>query len=127
MDSISREIEEQETNLPSSSSSPSPPSGGVGNINGEGSVSKGAGTPTFMGKHRMAAAIASLHQQIQIIQEELDLLETVGESSIVCKELISSVESAPDALLPLTKGPAIVGWDRWFQGAHGTRGRKRWI
>ncbi|XP_057504142.1 guanine nucleotide-binding protein subunit gamma 1-like [Actinidia eriantha] len=86
-------------------------------------------TPNFigLGKHRMEAAVAHLHHQIQIIQEELEELETLGESSLVCKELVSTVESIPDALLPVTKGPAVVGWDRWFQGTHGSRGRKRWI
>ncbi|CAN4077203.1 unnamed protein product [Withania somnifera] len=80
-----------------------------------------------MGKHRMAAAISSLDQQIQFIQEELDKLESYGEASIVCKEFISVVESKPDALLPVTKGPSDVKWDRWFQGANGSRRNKRWI
>lgn len=86
-----------------------------------------AETPNFIGKHRMAAALTHLQHQIQIIQEELEELETCGESSLVCKELVSTVESLPDALLSVTKGPAVVGWDRWFHGAHGSRGRKRWI
>ncbi|XAR69930.1 hypothetical protein NMG60_11001703 [Bertholletia excelsa] len=83
--------------------------------------------PNFIGKHRLAAVVAHLDHQIQIIQEELQELETLGESSLVCKELVSTVESIPDGLLPVTKGPAGVGWDRWFQGGHGSRGRKRWI
>ncbi|KAK2978069.1 hypothetical protein RJ640_015707 [Escallonia rubra] len=86
-----------------------------------------AGPSNFVGKHRMAAAIARLHQEIQIIQEELDQLETLGAASIVCTELVSSIESIPDPLLPETNGPAEVGWDRWFQGANGARNRKRWI
>ncbi|XP_047325948.1 guanine nucleotide-binding protein subunit gamma 1-like [Impatiens glandulifera] len=83
----------------------------------------------FIGRHRLAAAISNLNQQIQIIQEELDELETLGPSSFVCNELIRTIEHAPDPLLPVTKGPAVVGWDRWFQGAHNSRGggRKRWI
>ncbi|KAJ8538431.1 hypothetical protein K7X08_027652 [Anisodus acutangulus] len=81
----------------------------------------------IMGKHRMAAAIASVDQQIQFIQEELDKLESYGEASIVCKEFLSVVESKPDALLPVTKGPSDVKWDRWFQGANGSRRNKRWI
>ncbi|KAM3379515.1 guanine nucleotide-binding protein subunit gamma 2 [Capsicum galapagoense] len=80
-----------------------------------------------MGKHRMAAAISSLDQQIQFLQEELDKLESYGEASIVCKEFLSMVESKPDALLPVTKGPTDVKWDRWFQGANGSRRNKRWI
>ncbi|XP_059306191.1 guanine nucleotide-binding protein subunit gamma 2-like [Lycium ferocissimum] len=80
-----------------------------------------------MGKHRMAAAITSLDQQIQFIQEELNKLESYGEASIVCKEFVSVVEAKPDALLPVTKGPSNVKWDRWFQGASGSRRNKRWI
>ncbi|XP_073276400.1 guanine nucleotide-binding protein subunit gamma 1-like [Primulina huaijiensis] len=83
--------------------------------------------PGLMGKHRISAAISLLDQQIQIIQDELDELETVDGVSTVCQELISSIESAPDALLPLTKGPTEVGWDRWFQGAQSSRNRRRWI
>ncbi|CAI9102609.1 OLC1v1000906C1 [Oldenlandia corymbosa var. corymbosa] len=87
----------------------------------------GATHQGFMGKHRMAAAIAYLDQQIQIIQEEIDQLETLGESSIVCKELLAGIDSIPDALLPVTKGPVSTDWERWFQGGHGSRNRKRWI
>ncbi|KAG6643886.1 guanine nucleotide-binding protein subunit gamma 2-like [Carya illinoinensis] len=81
----------------------------------------------FFGKHRMAAAISNLHNQINMIQEELEQLETLGNSSIVCKELISSLDSVRDPLLPSTVGPADVSWDRWFRGAHNSRNHKRWI
>ncbi|KAI8547765.1 hypothetical protein RHMOL_Rhmol07G0220900 [Rhododendron molle] len=64
-------------------------------------IPKETASPNFMGKHRMAAAVAQLHQQIQIVQEELEELETLGEASIVCKELVSAVESVSDALLPV--------------------------
>ncbi|XP_065882250.1 guanine nucleotide-binding protein subunit gamma 2-like [Euphorbia lathyris] len=79
----------------------------------------------LFGKHRLAAAISNLQNEINFLQEELEQLETLGESSIVCKELISSVESIPDPLLPWCRGPSNNGWDRWFRGAHNTR--KRWI
>ncbi|KAJ0566235.1 putative G-protein gamma [Helianthus annuus] len=84
---------------------------------------------SFIGKHRLAAIISQQNQQIQIIQEELDQLETLGESSLVCQQLISSVESRKDAMLPVTKGPADGGWDRWFQRANqsSSRNRKHWI
>ncbi|KAI4337398.1 hypothetical protein L6164_015822 [Bauhinia variegata] len=81
--------------------------------------------PKFFGKHRMQAAMTHLNNQITSIQEELDKLETIGESSTVCKDVISSVESTPDPLLPWTKGSADAGWDRWFRGAHNSL--KRWI
>ncbi|XP_024960970.1 guanine nucleotide-binding protein subunit gamma 2-like [Cynara cardunculus var. scolymus] len=92
-------------------------------------ISTGMGSPNFIGKHRLAAIISQQNQQIQIIQEELDQLETLGEASLVCEQLISSVESSTDALLPVTRGPADGGWDRWFQRANhsSSRNRKRWI
>ncbi|KAK6131975.1 hypothetical protein DH2020_034282 [Rehmannia glutinosa] len=101
---------------PSSSSLPMPSSQGSANRN-----------PGIMGKHRMTAAISFLNQQIQIIQDELDELDTIGGVSTVCPELISSIDSVPDALLPETRGPADIGWDRWFQGAQSSRSRRRWI
>ncbi|KAK0573772.1 hypothetical protein LWI29_013354 [Acer saccharum] len=84
---------------------------------------QGPPTPSFMGKHRLAATISHLHNQINLIQEELDQLETLGESSLVCDQLISSVESIPDPLLPMTKAPADDSWERWFR----VRTNSRWI
>ncbi|XP_061364347.1 guanine nucleotide-binding protein subunit gamma 2-like [Gastrolobium bilobum] len=83
--------------------------------------------PAFFGKHRLQAAITHLNNEITIMQEELTQLETIGESSTVCKDVISSVESIPDPLLPLTKGSVDAGWDRWFGGAPNSRNHKRWI
>ncbi|XP_020210535.1 guanine nucleotide-binding protein subunit gamma 2 [Cajanus cajan] len=81
----------------------------------------------FIGKHRLQAAINHLNNQITILEEELEKLETIGESSTVCKDVISSVESIPDPLLPFTIGSVDAGWDRWFGGAHHSRNHKRWI
>ncbi|XP_031283346.1 guanine nucleotide-binding protein subunit gamma 2-like isoform X1 [Pistacia vera] len=82
---------------------------------------------SFLGKHRMEVVISHLHNRMNLIKEELDELETIGGSSIVCNELISSVESVADPLLPVTIGPAEVSWDRWFRGARNSRNHKRWI
>ncbi|KAI5597573.1 hypothetical protein POPTR_002G081500v4 [Populus trichocarpa] len=68
------------------------------------------GPNSFLSKHRMAAAITQLQSQISSIQEELDQLDTFGESSIVCKE---------------TQGPVNASWDRWFKGNQNSR--RRWI
>ncbi|XP_027333432.1 guanine nucleotide-binding protein subunit gamma 2-like [Abrus precatorius] len=83
--------------------------------------------PGFIGKHRLQAAITHLNNQITILQEELEKLDSIGESSILCKDVISSVESIPDPLLPHTKGSVDAGWDRWFGGAHHSKNHKRWI
>ncbi|KAM0059277.1 hypothetical protein Hdeb2414_s0005g00179701 [Helianthus debilis subsp. tardiflorus] len=76
----------------------------------------GLKSSNFIGKHRLAAIISQQTQQIQVIQvtntcwirirvrvrkPELDQLETLGESSLVCQQLVSSVESSTDALLPV--------------------------
>ncbi|XP_010252142.1 PREDICTED: guanine nucleotide-binding protein subunit gamma 2-like [Nelumbo nucifera] len=82
---------------------------------------------SYLGKHRMAAAITRLEHQIQIIQKELQELDTMDPSSTSCKEVISSVENVPDALLPITRGPIDTSWDRWFRGTHNSRSHKRWI
>ncbi|KAA0038769.1 guanine nucleotide-binding protein subunit gamma 2-like [Cucumis melo var. makuwa] len=57
---------------------------------------------TFFGRHRITAAINRLQNEINIIKEELQQLENIGESSTVCAGFISSVESIPDPLLPDT-------------------------
>ncbi|KAL1552633.1 guanine nucleotide-binding protein subunit gamma 2-like [Salvia divinorum] len=84
-------------------------------------------TSGHMGKHRMLAAISFLNQQIQIMQDELVELETIGGVSTVCPDVIASVDSVPDALLPVTRAPVDADWDRWFQGAQSSRSRRRWI
>ncbi|ONI26021.1 hypothetical protein PRUPE_2G330000 [Prunus persica] len=146
---MSTTMDKQVEANPSSSSSPSPsPSSSPGRGREEGlkreeedhegeggggaslyfeDRARAAQYPTFIGKHKLAASISHLHNQIDIIQKELTQLETAGESSIVCKELIASVESISDPLLPSTKGPADVQWDRWFRGAHNSRSHNRWI
>ncbi|XP_062164728.1 guanine nucleotide-binding protein subunit gamma 2-like [Alnus glutinosa] len=126
----------QQQSQPSSSSSPGGGRGGAKqkevvspdhhHHHPQGNAKAGA-SGTFFGKHRMAAAITNLHSQINILQEELDKLETTGESSVVCKELISSLGSVRDPLLPSTRGPEDVSWDRWFRGAHNSRNHKRWM
>ncbi|XP_034683029.1 guanine nucleotide-binding protein subunit gamma 2-like [Vitis riparia] len=126
---------DSQPSLPSSSSSPpspppsSPPRGRGGGEGGGGKRRAAASSPpiNFLGRHRMAAAISQLHHQIDVIKEELEQLDTLGESSIACRELFSSVESIPDPLLPTTQGPVDMSWERWFRGAHESKSHKRWI
>ncbi|XP_022156276.1 guanine nucleotide-binding protein subunit gamma 2-like [Momordica charantia] len=81
----------------------------------------------LFGRHRITAAITRLQNEISIIEDELQKLESIGEASTVCQELVSSVESFPDPLLPETRGPTDANWDQWFRGAHGSRNHRRWI
>ncbi|KAM3289364.1 guanine nucleotide-binding protein subunit gamma 2 [Capsicum chacoense] len=119
--SASQEENEVQTNLPSSVVRPVSRTGAPNNNHNN------SNSNMVMGKHRLAAAIAALNQQIHIIQEELDQLDSCGEASLVCRELVSSVELIPDALLPVTRGPINVHLDRWFHGANDSRRNKRWI
>lgn len=82
---------------------------------------------TFIGRHRLQAAISHLDQQIRVIQDELDQLDSMDGTSTVCNELISAVESAPDPLLPMTRGPVDISWERWFGGASSSRSHRRWL
>ncbi|KMT17618.1 hypothetical protein BVRB_2g035680 [Beta vulgaris subsp. vulgaris] len=85
-------------------------------------------TPSnFIGRHRLQAAISHLDQQIRMIQDELDELDSIGGPSTVCDELISGIESVPDPLLQMTKGPIDVNWERWFGGGSSSRSHRRWI
>ncbi|KAG7024498.1 Guanine nucleotide-binding protein subunit gamma 1 [Cucurbita argyrosperma subsp. argyrosperma] len=124
--------DKQHQSQPMSSPSPSPP--------GEESAKRQEGVNsetksksavrcknTFFGRHRISAAITRLQNEINIIEEELRQLESIGESSTVCEDLVSSVVAIPDPLLPETIGPTDVNWDQWFRGAHGGRNHRRWI
>lgn len=54
-----------------------------------------------MGKHRLSAAITRLDKEIESLQKELEELDTMEPSSAACKEVISSTDRLPDALLPV--------------------------
>ncbi|KAJ4763598.1 Guanine nucleotide-binding protein subunit gamma 2 [Rhynchospora pubera] len=83
----------------------------------------GGGPGVFIGKHRLAAAIACLDQEILSLQKELTELETMEPSSASCKEVIASTEGKPDPLLPITTGPENSSWDRWFQRVRSSRNK----
>ncbi|KAF3325611.1 guanine nucleotide-binding protein subunit gamma 2-like protein [Carex littledalei] len=82
---------------------------------------RGSAAGVFIGKHRLAAAIACLDQEILSLQKELTELETMEPSSAACKEVIASTEGKPDPLLPITTGPENSSWDRWFQRVRSSR------
>ncbi|KAJ4792272.1 Guanine nucleotide-binding protein subunit gamma 2 [Rhynchospora pubera] len=83
----------------------------------------GGGPGVFIGKHRLAAAIACLDQEILSLQKELTELETMEPSSASCKEVVASTEGKPDPLLPITTGPENSSWDRWFQRVRSSRNK----
>nr|CAD1827422.1 unnamed protein product [Ananas comosus var. bracteatus] len=85
-----------------------------------------ARTGGFLGRHRLSAAITRLDQEILSLQEEINELETMDPSSAACQEVLLSMEGKPEPLLPVTRGPEDVSWDRWFQRVRSSRGHKWW-
>ncbi|KAM7485272.1 hypothetical protein LguiA_001281 [Lonicera macranthoides] len=79
------------------------------------------------GKHRISAELKRLEQEARFLEEELEMLEETEASSAVCKELLNTVETRPDPLLPLTNGPTNPLWDRWFEGPQDPSGCRCWI
>ncbi|XP_048609782.1 peptidyl-prolyl cis-trans isomerase CYP63 isoform X4 [Brassica napus] len=79
------------------------------------------------GKHRILAELGRVEQEVRFLelstlQKELEALGQTDIVSTVCEELLCVIEEAPDPLLPLTKGPLNLGWDRWFEGPNGGEG-----
>ncbi|KAE8731556.1 Guanine nucleotide-binding protein subunit gamma 1 [Hibiscus syriacus] len=85
-----------------------------------------AGSDT-RGKHRIRAELKRLEQEARFLEEELEQIERMDKASAACKEMLSNVETTPDPLLPVTSGPVILLWDRWFEGPQESRGCRCWI
>ncbi|KAI3421421.1 G protein gamma domain-containing protein [Psidium guajava] len=74
------------------------------------------------GKYRIMAEIKRLEQDSKFLEEELEEVERLEDASSICKELLLYVETKPDALLPVTNGPANPLWNRWFEGFQDSEG-----
>lgn len=74
------------------------------------------------GKFRIMAEIKRLEQESKCLEEELEELEKLEGASSICTELLNYVEAKPDALLPVTNGPANPSWNRWFEGFQDSEG-----
>ncbi|XP_073135171.1 guanine nucleotide-binding protein subunit gamma 1-like [Henckelia pumila] len=92
-----------------------------------GEVRSVVGATDVKGKHRIAAELKRLEQETRFLEEELELIEKTGKVSFACKELLSSIETTPDPLLPITYGPMHTTWDRWFEGPQDASGCRCWI
>ncbi|KAK1287967.1 Guanine nucleotide-binding protein subunit gamma 2 [Acorus calamus] len=79
------------------------------------------------GKHRIQAEVKRLEQETRFLEEELEALEEMEKVSAMCQELLRGIEDRPDPLLPITIGPAITTWDRWFEGPQDPQGCRCWI
>ncbi|CAH8310213.1 unnamed protein product [Eruca vesicaria subsp. sativa] len=79
------------------------------------------------GKHRILAELGRVEQEVSFLEKELEGLGQTDIVSTVCEELLCVIEKAPDPLLPLTRGPFDLGWDRWFEGPKGGEGCRCYI
>ncbi|KAE8676716.1 Guanine nucleotide-binding protein subunit gamma 1 [Hibiscus syriacus] len=68
------------------------------------------------GRHRILAELKRVEQESKSLEEEMELLEKTDNVSTLCEELLRSMETRPDPLLPLTNGPINPSWDIWFEG-----------
>ncbi|KAL1367422.1 hypothetical protein HN51_021494 [Arachis hypogaea] len=68
------------------------------------------------GKHRILADLKRLEQDSKFLQEELEELEKTENVSNICMDLLKSMDTKPDPLLPEINGPVNLLWDRWFEG-----------
>ncbi|KAE9592300.1 hypothetical protein Lal_00033535 [Lupinus albus] len=79
------------------------------------------------GKHRIQAELKRVEQEAKFLEEELEKLEKMEGASVLCKEMLTNVETRPDPLLPVTIGPLNPSWDRWFEGPKDSKGCRCWI
>ncbi|XP_033146746.1 guanine nucleotide-binding protein subunit gamma 1 isoform X5 [Brassica rapa] len=80
------------------------------------------------GKHMILAELGRVEQEVRFLENSLLLLsrkswkssarQIVYQPSVRSK-LLCVIEKSPDPLLPLTKGPLNLGWDRWFEAPNG--------
>ncbi|KAI4340202.1 hypothetical protein MLD38_025064 [Melastoma candidum] len=74
------------------------------------------------GKYRIMAEIKRFEQDSKFLEEELEELEKIQGASTICEDLLLGIEARPDALLPVTNGPANPSWNRWFEGPQDPEG-----
>ncbi|GMI73792.1 Arabidopsis G-protein gamma-subunit 1, G-protein gamma-subunit 1 [Hibiscus trionum] len=74
------------------------------------------------GKHRILAELKHVEQESKFLEEEMEKLEETDNVSALCNELLRSMETRPDPLLPLTNGPMNPSWDIWFEGPRDSEG-----
>ncbi|XP_011073473.1 guanine nucleotide-binding protein subunit gamma 2 [Sesamum indicum] len=85
------------------------------------------GATDTRGKHRISAELKRLEQETRFLEEELEQLERMEKASVACKEMLITIKTRPDPLLPLTQGPVNPMWDRWFEGPQDSSRCRCWI
>ncbi|GMI66494.1 Arabidopsis G-protein gamma-subunit 1, G-protein gamma-subunit 1 [Hibiscus trionum] len=74
------------------------------------------------GKHRILAELKRVEQESRFLEDEMEELERTDNVSTSSEELLVSLETKPDPLLPVTNGPINPSWDRWFEGPQDSKG-----
>ncbi|XP_022930233.1 guanine nucleotide-binding protein subunit gamma 2-like isoform X2 [Cucurbita moschata] len=74
------------------------------------------------GKHRIQAEVKRLELEARFLE-----VEKLEKASTKCKEMLSNMDTRPDPLLPLTRGPLNPLWDRWFEGLQDSKGCRCWM
>uniref|UniRef100_A0A0A8XN95 G protein gamma domain-containing protein n=1 Tax=Arundo donax TaxID=35708 RepID=A0A0A8XN95_ARUDO len=87
----------------------------------------GGDAANLRGRHRIQAEFKKLEQEARFLEEEIEELEKTDKVSSALQELIATMESKADPLLPITTGPANQSWDRWFEGPQDLRRCKCWF
>ncbi|VFQ85366.1 unnamed protein product [Cuscuta campestris] len=79
------------------------------------------------GKHRISAELKQLEQEARFLEEELEQLDRMENASAVCMEILITMETRPDPLLPETVGPTSPLWDQWFERPANSSVCRCWI
>jgi len=80
------------------------------------------GTPDLRGINHKLAELNRLDQQIKDFEEELKKLDSTDRASTVCGEVLVTIDSRPDALLPTTGGQENAAYKQWFEQTKESQG-----
>lgn len=73
------------------------------------------GATDLRGINHKLAELNRLDQQIKDFEEELKKLDSTDTASAVCREVLVTIDSRPDALLPTTGGQENTACKQWFE------------
>jgi len=79
-------------------------------------------TTDLHGRQRRLSEINRLDKQIKILEDELEELHNTDRASTVCRDVLMTVDSRPDAFLPSTIGPENAAWKQWLEKTTESRG-----
>jgi len=80
------------------------------------------GAPNLRGIQHRLSQLNHLEQQIKLLEDELEELHNTDRASTVCRDVLMTVDSRPDAFLPSTIGPENAAWKQWLEKTTESRG-----